>query len=86
MNAKMTRFNQAVIDELFRRVGFDGYDQDHVKKHPTDWYAQREWTVQEERSYKEWFIELHQKTFKSTKDHAQLDAGWFLLSYGWKAK
>ena len=83
---KKTVFLKKVLNELFKRVGFYGYDQKLVDKYPNNWYVQREWTEEQEESYKQWFAEQHQKAFKSTKEYARSEAGWFLFSYGWKVK
>lgn len=83
---KQATFLKKALDELFKRVGFDGYDQKLVDKYPNNWYVQREWTEEQEESYKQWFVEQHQKTFRSTKKYARSEASWFLFAYGWRYK
>lgn len=83
---KQTVFVKKALNELFIRVGFDGYDQELVDKYPNNWYVQREWTEEQEESYKQWFVGQYQKVFRSTKEYARSEASWFLFTYGWKYK
>jgi hypothetical protein len=86
MNSKVLNFKKEALDELFKRAGFEGYDQKFVDKFPTDWYLRKDWSINNEKSFIHWFVKRHQKIFKSTKRRADCDAQWFVLSYGWKSK
>ena len=81
---KVTKFTLIALDEMFKRVGFNGFDQSFVDQN-TDWYSKRTWTEKVEKDYRNWFVDLYKKTFKSTTRTAQNEAGWFLLCWGWKA-
>lgn len=82
--SKKEKFKQLIFDELFKCVGFGGFDQKFIDDHPNDWYTQKSWSEEQESSFKEWFISCHKRTFKSTKKFAKLEAEWFLFSYGWR--
>ena len=82
---KVDKFREEALDEMFKRVGFDGYDKSFTDKN-ISWYSLRTWSEEEESRYKDWFIEKYIKTFKSNKAYAKSEASWWLLSYGWKCK
>lgn len=83
---KEEKFITKAKDQLFRAVGFDGFDQSFVDKFPYNWYRQKTWTEQQEQEFKKWFIVEYMKTFRHSKKYAQSEASWFLFSYGWKMK
>ena len=86
MPNKDSKFAKKVINELFKRVGFKKFDQKFVDSFPMNWYAQKEWTEEDEKEFKEWYADQHQKAFKSTRALALSEASWFLFNYGWKVK
>lgn len=86
MNSKVLEFKRDALDELFKRAGFEGYDQKFVDEFPNDWYLQKDWSEKDEKSFSCWLVKQHQKIFKSTKRTANRDALWFIFSYGWKTK
>lgn len=77
-------FYLRVLDEMFRRVGFDGYDKEFTNQQW--WYTLREWTLEEDRAFAQWFIDEYRKEFRSSKILAREVASIFMLNYGWKIK
>lgn len=82
---KVDKFAKEALDEMFKRVGFEGYDKSFTDNN-ISWYSLRTWNEEEELSYKDWFIAKYIKTFKSTKAYAKSEAAWWLFNYGWKCK
>jgi len=82
---KVDKFRKEALDEMFKRVGFNGYDKRFTEKR-ANWYSLNTWSEKEELRYKEWFIEKYIKTFKSNKTFAKSEASWWLFNYGWKCK
>jgi len=83
--AKDKKFQKDVLDELFRRVGFDGYDDEFVKNHKL-WYQKNTWAMKDEEDFMDWFAKRHQKVYKSKKAFAKREASWFVLYYGWRVE
>ncbi len=83
--AKDKKFKKDVLDELFCRVGFSGYDDYFVKKNAI-WYEEKTWARKEEEDFMDWFVKRHQKVYKSKKTFAEREAGWFVLCYGWRVE
>lgn len=83
---KSEAFKKKALDEMFRRVGLDGFDDELIARHPDNWYRIYQWTAEEEQLYKDWLIDLYAKTFKYNKAQSRNQALWFLLSYGWSVK
>lgn len=81
---KLDEFYLRALDELFRRVGFDGYDREFTNQQW--WYTLREWTLEEDRQFSQWFADEYRKTFRCSKTIAKDTASMFVSNYGWKVK
>lgn len=81
---KIEDFRKIALDEMFRRVGFSGYDPAFTEQ--DKWYTLREWTLEEERSFMEWMIDSYSKTFREPKYKSKEAVRMFNLQYGWKVK
>ena len=81
--AKDKKFKKDVLDELFRRVGFDGYGAEFVKNHKL-WRQKNTWGMKDAEDFMDWFVKRHQKVYKSKKTFAESEADCFVLSYGWR--
>jgi len=82
---KEQKFREEALDEMFKRVGFDGFDQKFVDSNDK-WYRRKTWTESDQCDFKNWFVKKHMKVFKAGKSYAEGDVGWFLFNYGWKCK
>jgi hypothetical protein len=69
---------------MFQEVGFNGFDEEFTKQE--NWYALREWTVEQQDQYRNWFISECRKKLRMRKSQAEREFGFFLLSWGWKTK
>ena len=81
---KRDEFYERALDEMFKRVGFEGYDEEFAQQ--PYWYTLREWTLEEDVAFTKWFIEEYRKTFRAPKYIAKGAAGMFVFNYGWKTK
>ena len=81
---KLDVFYLKALDEMFRRVGFDGYEKEFTEQ--PFWFTMREWSSEEDVSFTKWFIDEYSKTFREPKYKAKEVAGWFIFNYGWKTK
>jgi hypothetical protein len=79
---KTNKFFIEALDEMFKRVGFDGFDKEFSDQ--DGWYSKKSWTKEESKDYKKWFEAKYVKEFKSTKKQAEKECAWFNLMYGWK--
>jgi hypothetical protein len=77
------RFLHRAFTKLFRAAGFDDFDYDFTKQNY--WFLKRTWTPEAESDFGAWFVSEAQHDLKYTKDRAEKELGWFLLSFGWKA-
>lgn len=81
---KIDDFYLRVLDEMFRRVGFEGYDKSFTDDQW--WFTKREWSLEEDVNFTKWFTEEYRKTFRCTKHIAKGAAAMFVFNYGWKVK
>jgi len=81
---KIKEFMNEALDRMFREVGFDGFDQEFANQ--DHWYLKKEWTLEQEQQYRDWFIENCRKRLKMSEKHAIYEAGYFLLNWAWKTK
>jgi len=81
---KLDEFHMRALNEMFRRVGFEGYDEEFAQQ--PYWYTMREWTLEEDVQFTKWFIDEYIKTFREPKYLAKEVAGMFVFNYGWKTK
>jgi hypothetical protein len=79
---KIDDFYLRALDEMFRRVGFEGYDEEFAKK--PYWYIERSWSLEEDVNFTKWFTEEYRKTFRCPKYVAKGAAAMFVFNYGWK--
>ena len=84
LEQKRDEFYDRAFDELFRRVGFEGYDEKFAQQEW--WFTKREWTLEEDVDFTKWFITEYMKSLKAPKDIAKGAAGMFVFNYGWKIK
>jgi len=81
---KIKEFLNEALDRMFKEVGFDGFDQEFANQ--DHWYLKKEWTKQQEDSYRDWFIEQCRKRLKFSEKQAIHEAGYFMLNWAWKTK
>lgn len=81
---KIQKFMNDAFNEMFIRVGFNCFDVDFTKN--PNWYTLKSWTMDEENSYRDWFITEYRKRFRSRKAYAEDECRWFLFNYGWTIK
>lgn len=79
---KEQKFLNKALDRMFKAVGFKKYDKSFTDNYA--WYTLRTWTEEDERAYKQWFVDAYLKVFKGSKKNAATEASWFLLCWGWK--
>lgn len=81
---KYDRFMLSALDKMFAAVGFEKFDREFTNQ--SEWYTKREWTEEEEREYREWFVNECRSKLRMNKKAANTEAGYFLLQFGWKTK
>lgn len=81
---KIDDFYLRALNEMFRRVGFESYDEEFGKQ--PYWYTLREWSIAEDVDFTKWFTEEYRKTFRCSKYIAKGAAATFVFNYGWKLK
>lgn len=79
--------NQALV-EMGRRVGLDWETFDDVMayqdSHGEEWYLTRTWTQDEEHEFRYWLKMLLTSKKGWSPYKVRMEAGMFILSYGWK--
>lgn len=81
---KDERFIDRAFKEMFRRV-----DEHWPAPWAHDnkmWYEERSWSEKEQESYKKWLVKEFKKEYPYLKRKAELEAGMFILCYGWKTR
>ena len=81
---KDEKFVTKCFKEMFKRVG-----EEFPNKSLTDnkeWYTLRTWTEKEQELFKKWLMKEFKKAYPYLKRKAELEAGMFILSYGWKTE
>ncbi len=84
LEQKRDEFYQRALEEMFKRVGFDGYDEEFAQT--PYWFTMREWTLEEDVNFTKWFIDEYVKSLKAPKYIAKEAAGMFIFNYGWKLR
>jgi hypothetical protein len=79
---KLDIFIQKALNEMFRVVGFDKFDEEFVKQ--PDWYSKKTWNSETERAFRDWFIKAAKKDLKLTEAAAEKEFSWFNFKWGWK--
>jgi hypothetical protein len=78
---KHEKFLEKVMGRMFEAVG-RVYSPEQTQK--LDWFCSSTWTVGEEAKFRQFFIREVMRDFGFGKRKAKIEAGWFLLWYGWK--
>lgn len=81
---KIDKFYERAFEELFRRVGFDGFQREFTEQ--SGWFTLREWTLEEDLAFTKWFSEEYRKTLRAPRYVAEGAARMFVFNYGWKIK
>jgi hypothetical protein len=81
---KIDKFMDHALDVMFKAVGFDGFDEEFTKQ--PDWYIKREWSKEQQDEFRDWLIAECRTKLRMRKKQAEVEAGFFLLSWGWKTK
>ena len=81
---RIDKFFRKAIDEMFKVVGFDGFDEEFVKN--KDWYSLKSWSQDVEDNYKKWFYQQAKKDLKWNPKTIEREYAWFHLMYGWKSE
>lgn len=87
MSIKKDIYEQALV-EMGRRVGLDWETFDDVMayqdSHGEQWYLTRTWTQDDEHEFRDWLKMLLTSKKGWSPYKVRMEAGMFLLSYGWK--
>ena len=78
---KYGRFGLKAFRRMFRAVG-RRFSPDVVCR--PNWYLESSWTMEQERTYREWFVRQASRDLGWDKRRARKESGWFLLFYGWR--
>jgi hypothetical protein len=81
-NPKLNNFFQKAIDEMFKRVGFAGFDSDFAKQ--DGWYSKKSWTPEQRNQFRDWFITSARKDLRWSKRLAEREFAFFDFMWGWK--
>lgn len=73
-------FNHCFV-KMFRAVG-EKYPNKELTDKP-QWYRLRKWSILEEKLFRDWMVSYLRKEAKLTKNKAEIEAGFFLLNFGW---
>lgn len=79
---KVDKFISEALDEMFKRVGFDGFDREFTNQ--DGWYCKKSWSTEEFNDYKKWFLNKFAKAFRTSKKMGEREFAWFNLMWGWK--
>jgi hypothetical protein len=66
---------------MFRRVGRK-YSPKATSK--PEWYCKSTWSSDEQQQYRRWLTQLIRREFGYRVAIAKMEAGWFILNYGWR--
>jgi hypothetical protein len=79
---KVDKFMMEALDEMFKRVGFEGFDKEFTNQE--NWYSKKSWSTEEFSKYKDWFVSRFAKVFRTSKKMGEKEFAWFNLMWGWK--
>jgi hypothetical protein len=92
-------FNQSqtlVFKKMFEIVGLSLQDYQDFDFTDPQWYLKHSWTMQQEKEFTEWMVEMLylnskmridlMKFPKKSKIEIRRSVNWFTLMYGWKLK
>lgn len=81
---ELDAFYENSLDEMFRRVGFDGMDSKFMEQ--DQWYLLREWSQDEDKAFVTWMADEYAKLFNAPKYKGRQIANSFNFQCGWKVK
>ena len=81
---KLDKFHNKALDEMFRLVGFEGYDKKFAQQ--DHWFTKREWSLEDDVNFTKWFTDEYAKEFRVSKSMAKEVAAIFVFNYGWKIR
>jgi len=81
-DSKTNKFFTNAINEMFKAVGFDGFDSEFAKQ--DGWYSKRAWTSEQRNKFKDWFIQSAKKDLRWSKRLAEREFAFFDFMWGWK--
>ena len=81
---KDERFVAKCFKEMFKRVG-EKFPNEKLTKND-EWYTLRTWMEKEQDSFKKWLVKEFKKDYPYLRRRAELEAGMFILMYGWKTE
>ena len=75
------QFLEKILQCLFAAVG-----RRHTRQATAtpDWFRTSSWTPKQERDFRHWLARECQQRYAISKRRAELEAGMFLLCYGWR--
>jgi hypothetical protein len=80
-SAKIDKFLEKAIDEMFKAVGFEGFDKDFTNQ--KEWYLKKSWSEDQRTKFKSWFIKKATSDLNWSVSTAEKEFSYFDLSYGW---
>ena len=81
LSTKEEKFLTAALTEMFRCVGRK-YSSKATSK--PEWYCASTWTSEVQDHYRRWLTQIIRREFRYRVSIAKMEAGWFMLNYGWK--
>lgn len=84
MDTKLAKFQQEILDKMFKMVGFKGFDRKFTKKE--NWFQLRTWNDAQNDEFRAFFLEKARKDLKWSNRTANKEYQYFNLMYGWKIK
>ena len=80
---KVDKIVKTALEEMFKRVG---REYDPIKKYSDGWYAETEWSEEEQDDFRDWLVALCRKELRMRKKKAEYEAAMFILNWGWKTR
>jgi len=83
----LEKLQELCLKEMFLRVGLTYPDTDFTSD--PKWFCKKEWTKEEENSFRDWMVKLLYSKLKNkywSKKRVEFSTDMFLLNYGWKYK
>ena len=76
--------SEKCLKEMFRRVG-EVYPNPKLTSED-NWYTKRNWSIEDQASFKRWMIDYLQTKFGWGKKKCEWESDMFLLDRGWTTK
>lgn len=70
-----------LINEMFRIAGHD-VTYDDIAGRQDDWYTNWTMTLEQTKQWEKWGAELIRKKMRLTKKYAEMEMGFFSMSFG----